>query len=74
MPSKTDQIKLEGVAHLGYRTIFVGGIRDPILISQIDDVLERVRKYTQSLAVLRKNANINTNVSIRIYAFMDLYK
>lgn len=43
------QVKLEGVTHLGYRTIFIGGIRDPILISQIDDFLERVRQYTQGL-------------------------
>ncbi|KPI37688.1 CaiB/baiF CoA-transferase family protein [Cyphellophora attinorum] len=43
------QIKLEGVEKLGYRTIFIGGIRDPILISQIDDFLEGVRKYTQNL-------------------------
>lgn len=49
VPSTTYQVKLEGVAHLGYRTIFIGGIRDPILIAQIDDFLERVRKYTQSL-------------------------
>jgi hypothetical protein len=41
------QVKLEGVTQLGYRTIFVGGIRDPILIGQIDDFLERVRHYTQ---------------------------
>ncbi|KAM5354130.1 hypothetical protein ACJ41O_000780 [Fusarium nematophilum] len=43
------QIKLEGVTHLGFRTIFIGGIRDPILIGQIDDFLERVRKYSQDL-------------------------
>ncbi|KAI3539666.1 hypothetical protein CABS01_06262 [Colletotrichum abscissum] len=43
------QVKLEGVTHLGYRTIFIGGIRDPILIDQIDDFLERVRKYSQNL-------------------------
>ncbi|KAF6842752.1 caib baif family enzyme, partial [Colletotrichum musicola] len=43
------QVKLEGVTHLGYRTIFVGGIRDPILIGQIDDFLERVRVYSQKL-------------------------
>ncbi|KAF2160103.1 hypothetical protein M409DRAFT_70640 [Zasmidium cellare ATCC 36951] len=43
------QVKLEGVTKLGYRTIFIGGIRDPILISQIDDFLERARKYTQAL-------------------------
>lgn len=43
------QVKLEGVTHLGHRTIFIGGIRDPILINQIDDFLERVRKYSQNL-------------------------
>ncbi|KAH7329682.1 hypothetical protein B0I35DRAFT_474252 [Stachybotrys elegans] len=47
--STTYQIKLEGVTKLGYRTIFIGGIRDDILISQIDEFLERVRKYTQNL-------------------------
>ncbi|CAG7560626.1 unnamed protein product [Fusarium equiseti] len=46
---KPYQVKLEGVTFLGYRTIFIGGIRDPILISWIDDFLERVRKYTQNL-------------------------
>ncbi|KAK4508747.1 hypothetical protein PRZ48_002486 [Zasmidium cellare] len=43
------QVKLEGVTKLGYRTIFIGGIRDQILISQIDEFLERARKYTQGL-------------------------
>ncbi|KAF9879305.1 CoA-transferase family III [Colletotrichum karsti] len=43
------QVKLEGVTHLGYRTIFIGGIRDPILIDQIDAFLERVRVYSQNL-------------------------
>lgn len=43
------QVKLEGVTHLGHRTVFIGGIRDPILISQVDDFLERVRKYSQNL-------------------------
>ncbi|KAH7166590.1 hypothetical protein EDB81DRAFT_681488 [Dactylonectria macrodidyma] len=43
------QIKLEGVSHLGFRTIFIGGIRDPILIDQIDDFLERVRQYSHNL-------------------------
>lgn len=43
------QVKLEGVEKLGYRTIFIGGIRDPILIGQIDTFLEEVRAYTQNL-------------------------
>ncbi|KUJ22188.1 uncharacterized protein LY89DRAFT_704835 [Mollisia scopiformis] len=48
-PTPVYQIKLEGVELLGYRTIFIGGIRDPILISQIDDFLEKVRQYTHGL-------------------------
>ncbi|KAI9928603.1 hypothetical protein MW887_001818 [Aspergillus wentii] len=43
------QVKLEGVEKLGYRTIFIGGIRDPILISQIDSFLADVRAYTKNL-------------------------
>lgn len=41
------QIKLEGVTHLGYRTVFFGGIRDPVLIGQLRDFLGRVRSYVQ---------------------------
>lgn len=48
-PSPVYQVKLEGVEKLGYRTIFIGGIRDPILIGQIDAFLEDVRAYTQKL-------------------------
>ncbi|KAL4916557.1 hypothetical protein BDW62DRAFT_202545 [Aspergillus aurantiobrunneus] len=36
IPSTVYQVKLEGVDKLGYRTIFIGGIRDPILIRQFD--------------------------------------
>lgn len=49
IPTPVYQVKLEGVEHLGHRTIFIGGIRDPILISQIDDFLEKVRQYTHGL-------------------------
>lgn len=48
-PTPVYQVKLEGVEKLGYRTIFIGGIRDPILISQIDEFLADVRAYTQNL-------------------------
>lgn len=49
VPTPVYQVKLEGVKRLGHRTIFVGGIRDPILISQIDDFLDKVRHYTRGL-------------------------
>jgi hypothetical protein len=35
-------VKLEGARVVGHRTIFIGGVRDPILISQLDDFLDRV--------------------------------
>ncbi len=38
-------VKLEGAKIVGHRTIFIGGIRDPILIGQIDAYLDNVRKY-----------------------------
>ncbi len=47
VPSLVYQVKLEGVEKLGHRSIFIGGIRDPILIAQIDDFLERARAYTR---------------------------
>lgn len=37
-------VKLEGVKPVGYRTMFIGGIRDPILISQIDVRLSQLLK------------------------------
>ena len=41
-------VKLEGAKIVGHRTIFIGGIRDPILIAQIDTYLDNVRKYVGS--------------------------
>lgn len=36
-------LKLEGASLLGYRTISIAGVRDPIMISQIDEIIERVK-------------------------------
>ena len=41
-------VKLEGAKIVGHRTIFIGGIRDPILIGQIDSFLQAVRTYVGS--------------------------
>jgi hypothetical protein len=45
-PSERYSVKLEGAAIVGHRTIFIGGIRDPILIGQLDDFLDGVRERT----------------------------
>ncbi len=35
-------IKLEGAKRIGYRTVSIAGARDPILIAQIDEIIEGV--------------------------------
>ncbi len=43
IPADRYTVKLEGVKRTGARTISIAGIRDPILIGQIDPVLEAVK-------------------------------
>jgi hypothetical protein len=43
--SETINIKLEGASKVAYRTICIAGLRDPIMIKQIDECEEHVR-YT----------------------------
>jgi len=38
-------LKLEGAAVVGYRATFIGGVRDPILIGQLDIFLARLEKH-----------------------------
>ncbi|KAH7118594.1 hypothetical protein B0J13DRAFT_513606 [Dactylonectria estremocensis] len=41
------QFKLEAARVTGYRSMFMGGIRDFILIGEIDDLLPRVKAYVK---------------------------
>jgi hypothetical protein len=49
VPTNKYAVKLEGAAIVGYRTVFIGGIRDPILIGQLDSFLDAVRKRTNGI-------------------------
>lgn len=44
VPSPRYSVKLEGARRVGYRSIFIGGARDPIFIGAIDGVLEDVKR------------------------------
>lgn len=44
VPAETYTVKLEGVELAGYQSVVVGGIRDPIIIRQVDSWLETVRE------------------------------
>lgn len=48
-PSPTYQVKLEGAALEGYRAMFIGGVRDPILIRQLDPFFKMVEEYGRGL-------------------------
>ncbi len=37
-------LKLEGARLIGYRTISIAGVRDPIMISQIDNVIAKIKE------------------------------
>jgi len=50
IPAVPYTIKLEGVKHSGFRSISIAGIRDPILIGQIDSVLESVKAQAMDMA------------------------
>ena len=36
-------LKLEGSKKTGYRTIFIAGVKDPIFIQSVDDIIEQVK-------------------------------
>jgi hypothetical protein len=44
VPAPRYTVKLEGAALVGYRSICLAGVRDPMLIRQLDDVLARARE------------------------------
>ncbi len=44
IPSAAYAVKLEGAKQVGYRTIFIAGVRDPFAIKHIDEILEGVEQ------------------------------
>lgn len=46
VPEAVPSVKLEGAKVAGFRTVSICANRDPIFISQIDDILENLRKRT----------------------------
>jgi hypothetical protein len=47
IPAKPYTVKLEGAKTAGWRSIFIAGARDPIFISQIDEILAKVIQGTR---------------------------
>jgi hypothetical protein len=50
-PAAHYSVKLEGAELIGFETMLVGGVRDPLILAQLDSWLERIREYiTASIA------------------------
>jgi len=60
-------VKLEGVEKAGYRCIFIGGIRDPILIGQIDSYLNVIREKVSDEAHSMGISENEYSLRFRIY-------
>lgn len=52
------QVKLEGARCLGYRTISIAGIRDPIMIAGIDDIIKAVKERVQVILGEDKSSQV----------------
>tara|TARA_R110001592_G_scaffold363393_1_gene687296 strand:- start:143989 stop:145341 length:1353 start_codon:yes stop_codon:yes gene_type:complete len=48
-PSEDYYLKIEGARRVGYRSIAIAGIRDPIMIASIAEILEQVRSRVNEL-------------------------
>ena len=61
-------VKLEGGKVTGYRTIFVGSWIDPILISQLDDLLGLVKDYVK---VQHRHVTESWDVGFHVYGLNE---
>ncbi|MBT6276248.1 MAG: acyclic terpene utilization AtuA family protein, partial [Chromatiales bacterium] len=67
VPNSPYTVKLEGVTALGFRTVFVAGVRDPDLVEGIDDFVEvcrgRVAREAESMGITTDEYTL----TVRIY-------
>lgn len=57
-------IKLEGARRIGYRTVSIAGARDPVMIAEIDHVIEGVK---ERVADNFQNAGISYTLNFIVY-------
>jgi hypothetical protein len=87
LPSGRYTVKLEGVRELGYRTVFIAGVRDPVLVATIEDFVascrERIARdvaglgiaeheYTLGIKVYGRNAIMGANEPVTESAAHEL--
>lgn len=66
VPAEKYTIKLEGAAWVGVRCISIGGIADPIMLSQIDDITDQMSDLVKDL--LSDEIHLDTyHLNFRVY-------
>jgi hypothetical protein len=63
VPDAVYRIKLEGAQRVGFRSIVMVGIRDPIMISQLDAILAEARTRSED----RFSASTGIHLNYRVY-------
>ena len=53
VPVEPYAIKVEGACLVGYRTVTIAGIREPLLIKHLDDFLKKVRQEVAQAPILK---------------------
>ena len=56
VPAEKPTIKIEGVAKAGYRTISIAGVRDPIMINEIEEITKAVSEHVKEVFINRISA------------------
>lgn len=64
IPDATYRVKLEGAERVGFRSIVIVGIRDPIMIAALDGLLEETRERAETRFDLRANG---IHLHFRVY-------
>lgn len=67
MPANSYTVRLEGAALAGYRSVAIGGIRDPLVLRQLDSFLSSLqavvaKKVHDSLSLANEDYTINWRV------------
>lgn len=63
VPAEKYTVKLEGARPIGYRTVSIAGVRDPIMMREIDSIIEAVReRVADNFSGAKMDYHLNVNV------------
>lgn len=67
--ASTYTVKLEGAEFVGYQSLLMGGIRDPLILNQLDSWLDRLRIALQERfsAIFGEGINEKYRLNYRVY-------